>query len=134
MLLQGARASSFTPKDTTIAWDCNTLWKLIVVGIITRSFTSQPQNYISSRMDGVSFSDRAVGVFRACCLVPVATAAHIIPGHCGGEGVEVQVSWTQKDIERGKKITSSKSYFVKKVSEALQVACASTFQADVTDM
>lgn len=84
---------------------------------------------------GEVFCKKAVEVFRACCSVPVATGAYITPAASGGRRVEVQVTWTQKDIERGKKVASSKSYFVEKDSqEGLQVLCASNFQADATNV
>lgn len=90
---------------------------------------------MASELDEESFSKRAAEVFRACCHVPIATNAHITPGSNNGGKVEVEVTWTQKDIERGKKIASNKSYFVEKNSKGgLQSICASTFQADATNV
>ena len=86
-------------------------------------------------MDEESFTKKAVDVFRACARVPIASHAHITPGTSGGGKVEVEVTWTQKDIERGKKIASKKSYFVEQDSSgAPQSLCASSFQADATNM
>ena len=117
-----------------------TVFKLSRLGFITRRpFTKQKhlfcsQEMASSDVDEEKFSERAVEVWRACCGVPLATDAHITPGSSGGK-VEVEVTWTQKDIERGKKIASNKSYFVEKDSNGgLRSLCASSFQASATNV
>ena len=46
---------------------------------------------------------------------------------------EVEVTWTQKEIERGKKIGYNNSYFVEKGPESMKKLCASSCQADATN-
>ena len=79
-----------------------------------------------------SFTDEAVEVFRACARVPTATRAHISQNE--GENLQVEVTWTQREVERGKKVSFDKSYFVQKSSEGVNKLCASTFQSDATNM
>lgn len=79
-----------------------------------------------------SFTERAVDVFRACARVPVASRARINPTN-GGK-VEVEVTWTQKEIERGKKVSYNRSYFLEKGPESLCKLCTSSCQADVSNV
>jgi hypothetical protein len=48
--------------------------------------------------------------------------------------IEVEVTWTQREIERGKKISYNKSYFVERSSEGLKKLCESSCQADATNV
>lgn len=79
-----------------------------------------------------SCTDRAVDVFRAFARVPIASRA-CIAARSGK--VEVEVTWTQKDIERGKKVSYNRSYFVEKDAEGgLHKLCTSSCQADVSNV
>ena len=80
-----------------------------------------------------SFTEKAVGVFRACARVPIASRAHIRTPTSGGR-VEVEVTWTQKDIERGKKLSYDRSYFIEKGSEGLHKLHTSSGQTAVSNM
>ena len=81
-----------------------------------------------------AFTDKAVQVFRECSQVPTASRAHIFP--TGGKGLEVEVTWTQRELERGKKVSFNKCYFVEKCPEpeGVHKLCASNFQADATNL
>ena len=81
---------------------------------------------------GDSFSEKAVETFRACARVPAATRAHM--SSTSGGKVEVEVTWTQREIERGKKVSYNKSYFVSKSAEGLEKLCVSSCQADATNV
>lgn len=81
---------------------------------------------------GDTFSEKAVETFRACARVPTASWAHISPTN-GGK-VEIEVTWTQREIERGKKVSYNKSYFVNKSAEGLEKLCVSSCQADATNV
>ena len=82
-------------------------------------------------MDAEKFTEKAVKVFRDCSLVPAVVAARILPVE--GEGrYEVEARWSQREIERGKKLTYTKSYFVEKKGTKVDNLCATTFQADAT--
>lgn len=79
-----------------------------------------------------AFTGKAVEVFREYSRVPQAANAHIFPA-TGGK-VEVEVTWTQKDLERGKKISYNKSYFIEKGRDGVSEVCTSNFQTDATNM
>lgn len=79
-----------------------------------------------------SFCEKAVDAFRACARVPTASRAHISPASDGK--IELEVTWTQREVERGKKISYNKSYFVEKSSEGLRKLCVSSCQADATSV
>lgn len=84
-----------------------------------------------------SFSEKVVDTYRACARVPAATRAHLFPSKDGGSQdglVEIEVTWTQREIERGKKISHNKSYFVERRPEGFKKLCVSSCQADVTNV
>ncbi len=83
-------------------------------------------------MAAISFTDKAVEVFKAFTGVPLASRAHICDGSGGVE--EVEATWTQREMERGKKISFSKSYFLERNSEGVKKVATSAFQADATYM
>ena len=78
------------------------------------------------------FVEKAVDMYRACARVPLASRGHI--STTNGGTVEIEVTWTQREIERGKKISYNKSYFVEKCPEGVKKVCVSTCQADVTNV
>lgn len=83
-----------------------------------------------------AFTDKAVQVFKECSLVPTASRTHIFPPASGGRCQEVEVTWTQRELERGKKVSYTKNYFVRKNTESEEVenVCVSNFQADATNV
>ena len=81
---------------------------------------------------GDIFSQKAVNTFKACARVPTASKAYISPAVSGK--IEVEVTWTQREIERGKKISYSRSYFVEKTPEGLKKSCESSCHADTTNV
>ena len=78
------------------------------------------------------FTQRAVKVFRDCSLIPILSRARIFPrdGGC----YEVEATWSQRDLERGKNVAFSKSYFVRRNASALEKLCSSTFQANANQV
>lgn len=81
---------------------------------------------------GDSFTEKAVDMYRACTRVPTASRAHLSPA--SGGKVEVEVTWTQREVERGKEISYNKSYFVEESAEGVKKLCASSCQADATNV
>ena len=82
-----------------------------------------------------SFSDRVVELYRECSRVPAATRAYLSPTAADGKQLEVEVTWSQNELERGKKISYNKSYFVEKAEEgAVRKLCVSSCQADATNV
>ena len=78
------------------------------------------------------FTERACEVLRELSLLPSVTAARVHVA--GGARYEVEAWWTQKELERGKKFVSTKSYFVEQKGSVLEKLCATAFQADATRM
>ena len=78
------------------------------------------------------FTEKAVEVFRACARVPVASRARI---ESSSEGrVQVEVTWTQREIERGKKVSYNRTYFVENGLEGLKKLCTSSCQPAVSNV
>ena len=80
----------------------------------------------------MDFSERAVAVFRECALIPTLSRAHIFPNEDGC--VEVEVTWSQRDLERGRNVAFTESYFLKRTPNTFEVLCSSTFQGCSTQM
>lgn len=81
------------------------------------------------------YTEEAVRVYKACARVPLASRAHIAVIDNGK--VEVEVTWSQREVERGKKISYNKSYFVEQGSEGVEGVsklCGSSFQTDTSNM
>lgn len=80
------------------------------------------------------FTQRAVSVFRECSLIPAATRARIFPRDEATGCFEIEATWSQRELERGKKVSFTKSYFVQRKGQALEKLCNSTFQSDATQV
>ena len=89
-------------------------------------------------VEGVeAFTGKAVQVFREYSGVPSTSRAHIFPpSEDEGKCLEVEATWTQRELERGKKVSFNKSYFVSKCSEPEGVCKmhSSNFQADASNL
>ena len=79
------------------------------------------------------FTQKAVKVFKECAHVPSAGRARVFRRGDGG-CFEVEATWTQREVERGKKVAFTKSYFVQRKGRALEKLCGSTFQSDATQV
>ena len=79
------------------------------------------------------FTQRAVSVFRECALIPTASRARVFPRSSSG-CFEIEATWSQRELERGKKVSYTKSYFVQRKGQALEKLCNSTFQSDATQV
>lgn len=79
------------------------------------------------------FARRACCVYRECSKIPAQAGAWI---HCseGGARLEVEVFWSQRELERGKKLVAAKSYFLEREGERLKKICETKFQADASRM
>lgn len=79
------------------------------------------------------FLERACSVYRHVACLPVPGKGRVFHRE---EGVwEVEVKWTQRDLERGKNIVFAKSQFVSASEEGrLKQLTSCTFQRDVTAM
>jgi len=84
--------------------------------------------------DTSDFKTRAVKVFKDCSQVPVASRARIFPSEGKRRGLEV--TWSQKELERGKKISYSKSYFVEDGRDGgpVQPLCETPFQSKCSNV
>ena len=78
----------------------------------------------------VEFCERACRVFRECCQLPTAVGARIHAS--GGPRFEIEAFWSQRELERGKKIVFTKSYFVAVEGDRVEKLAAGAFQADAT--
>ena len=81
------------------------------------------------------FTQKAAKVFRECAHVPSVSRARVFrrdEGDAEGGCYEVEATWALRDMERGKKLAYTKSYFVQRKGRALEKLCSSTFQSDAT--
>ena len=78
----------------------------------------------------VEFCERACRVFRECCQLPTAVGARIHAS--GGPRFEIEAFWSQRALERGKKVVFTKSYFVAVEGDRVEKLAAGAFQADAT--
>lgn len=69
-------------------------------------------------------TQKAVGVFRECAKVPTLSSATVVDA--GGGKYEVLTKWSQRDLERGKKVTFSRSHFVEKNGEKVDRVASSS--------
>ena len=96
----------------------------------------EKQTSPSSKLTG--FIQKAVDVFKECSGVPSLTRARIFPHggvtNSGNNCLEIEASWTQMEIERGKRVAFTKSHFVKRNGGSLEKLCSSAFQSDATQM
>ena len=107
---------------------------------LRRPFTSQvlTRTCLLEKMASVKlseFTQKAVMVFKECAHVPSLSRARSFR-RSGGEGgcFEVEATWTLREMERGKKVSYTKSYFVQRKGCALEKLCGSAFQSDATQM
>ena len=77
------------------------------------------------------FTQRAVEVVRECAHVPSLTSAHVV--ELGGGRYEVLTKWSQRELERGKKVAFSRSFFVERKGEQVEGVVSSTYQSDATN-
>ena len=83
--------------------------------------------------DVVDFKTRAVKIFKDCSQVPLVSRARIFPSE--GNRRSLEVTWTQKELERGKKISYCKNYFVEDGGEgSLKPLCEATFQSECSNV
>ena len=82
-----------------------------------------------------AFQDKAKELYREIAQVPVAAGGRILRS---GEGLyEVEVKWSQKDLDRGSKVTFAKSYLVRRGCndmKGLTLLTTSNFQRDATSV
>ena len=85
---------------------------------------------------GSSYAEKVAGLYRECLRVARATRAHLTPINTyNKKQLEVEVTWAQNELERGKKISYNKSYFVEKAEEGpVRKLCVSSCQADATNV
>ena len=76
------------------------------------------------------FCERACRVFRECCQLPTAVGGRIHAS--GGPRFEIEAFWSQRELERGRKVVFTKSYFVAVEEGRVEKVAASAFQADAT--
>ena len=82
----------------------------------------------------MEFTEAACKVFRECSLVPSIAGATVLRADAEGSRYEVRVNWEQRDLERGKQVTSTKSYFVDRKEDHVVRVCSTTFQADASSV
>ena len=76
------------------------------------------------------YTQRAVEVFRECARVPILTSALVVDA--GGGRYEVLTKWSQRDLERGKKVAFSRSFLLERKGENIERVVSSTFHSDAT--
>ena len=80
-----------------------------------------------------SFQEDACKLYREVAQLPLATSARIFPSVSGS--CEVEVNWSQRDLDRGKKVCFAKSYILQSTQEdKYDVVIPSNFQRDATSM
>ena len=79
------------------------------------------------------FRKHACSVYQQVACLPVPGRGRMFHR---GEGVwEVEVKWTQRDLERGKNVVFDKSSFIRVCQDGrLEQLTSCTFQSDVTSM
>ena len=77
------------------------------------------------------FTQRAVEVFRECARVPILTSALVVD--VDGGKYEVLTKWSQRDLERGKKVAFSRSFLLERKGETIERVASSTFHSDATN-
>lgn len=91
------------------------------------------ENQTSSSSKLVEFTHKSIDVFKECAGIPSLTRARIFP-RGDTECLEIEATWTQMEIERGKRVTFTKSYFLQRHGRSLEKICSSMFQSDATKM
>lgn len=89
--------------------------------------------------DESQFTQKAVKVFRECTRIPSLTSALVV--EVGANKYEVVTKWRQRELERGKEVSFTRSFFVEKggkeiegvVCKVVQRMVSSTFQSDATN-
>lgn len=81
--------------------------------------------------DVEQFTQKAVKIFRECAQVPSLTSALVM--EVGESRYEVVTKWSQRELERGKKVAFSRSFFVERRGEIIESVVSSTFQSDATN-
>lgn len=76
------------------------------------------------------YTKRAVNVFRECARVPLLSSAVVLP--TGGR-YEVLSKWNQRELERGKKVAFTRSFFLEKNGGKVEKFASSTFQSDASN-
>ena len=79
------------------------------------------------------FTQKAVKVFKECATVPTVARARIFR-RGEGDRFEVEATWTQRELERGKKVAFTRSYFVQRKERTVEKLCSTTFQSDATQV
>ena len=81
--------------------------------------------------DEDQFTERAVEVFRECARVPILSTA-LVAEVAEGK-YEVLTKWSQRELERGKKVAFSRSFFLERKGETIEGVVSSTFHSDATN-
>ena len=76
------------------------------------------------------FTQQAVEVVRECARVPSLSSAHVVG--VGGGQYEVVATWSQRDLERGRKLAFSRSHFVERTEERVAAVASSSHLTDTT--
>ena len=77
------------------------------------------------------YGRRAVEVFRECSRIPTLTSALVAEREAGR--YEVLTKWSQRDLEKGKKVSFSRSFFVERKGNSVDKVLSSTFHSDTTN-
>ena len=89
------------------------------------------ENQTSPSSKLAEFTQKSIDVFKECAGIPSLTRARIFSLE-DTKCLEIEATWTQMEIERGKRVAFSKSYFVQRRGHSLEKICSSTFQSDAT--
>lgn len=86
-----------------------------------------------SRAD--SFLEQACSTYRKLATLPTPSKGRIINSRASAEVTEVEVQWTQRDLDRGKNLVFTRRSILSQSGDAgLQKISSGTFQKDVTQM
>ncbi|XP_019853674.1 PREDICTED: acylamino-acid-releasing enzyme-like isoform X2 [Amphimedon queenslandica] len=82
-----------------------------------------------------AIQEKARQLYREIAQIPVATGGRIF--RSGDELYEIEIKWSQKDLERGNKVSFAKSYLVRRVPAGLKklsLLSSNSFQHDATSV
>jgi acylaminoacyl-peptidase len=78
------------------------------------------------------YTKRAVEVFRECARIPLLSSAAVFSHRDGGK-YEVLSKWNQRELERGKKVAFTRSFFLEKNGGRIEKLASSMFQSDTSN-
>ena len=82
-------------------------------------------------LDMDEYTKQAVHVFRECARVPILTSAIVL--EAGEDRYEVLTKWSQRELERGKKVAFTRSFFIEKKEYGVKMLASSMFHSDATN-